>query len=150
MIKIMKLLFLIMLFPILGCKETVAKKNKDDLTLEIKQAECVEHIFTKDSILGELRNHASEKVSLSQAIINYTKETESLDFSNCPETFTSVFYKHIDAWKKVTKVSDKYPHLRGELHNLFAQLEKSKDSTEFKYLVKQVWDTWNMVKENAQ
>jgi hypothetical protein len=55
----------------------------------------------------------------------------------------------MEAWKMVTKVTDKYPLLRGELHDIFAELEKSKDSTEFNDLVKQVWNTWKKVEENA-
>ncbi|MBT8320726.1 MAG: hypothetical protein KJO90_03550 [Eudoraea sp.] len=146
----MKFMVFILVLSILSCNKTVGKKNAADKTAEVKQLKCVEHIFTSDSILGEVRNHASEKVSLSQSIMTYTEELESLDFSNCPEKFTSAFRQHIEAWKMVMQVSDKYPSLRGELHSIFAELEKSKDSTEFKYLVKQVWDTWNLAEQYAQ
>jgi len=45
------------------------------------------------------------------------------------------------------KVSDKYPELRGELHVIFAELEKKKDSLEFKLLETRISDTWNIVEE---
>jgi hypothetical protein len=134
----------------LGCKDTSLNQNNSDLMPETKRTECIERIFEKDSVLGEIRNHASESKSLSLSIMNYTKELEALDYTNCPEKFVSSFQEHIEAWKMVTKVSDKYPSLRGELHDVFAELEKSKDSTEFNDLVKQVWDTWYKVEENAK
>ena len=145
----MKLLFLILLL-ILGCKETNANQNNSDSTVDLKRAKCVEQIFVKDSILGDVRNHASENLPLSEALNNYTKELESLDYSSCPDSFITAFHKHIEAWKMVTKISDKYPSLRGELHEIFEELEKGKDSTEFKYLVKQVLDTWTIVEESAK
>ncbi|NNL16138.1 MAG: hypothetical protein HKO81_05810 [Flavobacteriaceae bacterium] len=143
------LLVVLIISSILGCKDIGQKRVDTNLTPEENQTMCIERIFEKDSVLGEIRNHASEKVSLSQSIINYTKELESLDYSNCPEKFVSSFHEHIEAWKMVTKVTDDYPSLRGELHDIFSELEKSKDSTQFKSLVKQVWDTWNLVEENA-
>ncbi|MDU8887068.1 hypothetical protein RXV94_12935 [Yeosuana sp. MJ-SS3] len=145
----MKLLLLIVFFSILGCKESVVKKNNSDSSLEMKRTECIERIFAKDSFLGNVRNHASEKIPLKDALNNYTSELESLDYTNCPENFISAFQDHINAWKKVAEISSKYPSLRGELHDIFLQLEKSKDSIELKSLVKQVWDTWSKVEESA-
>ena len=116
----------------------------------MSEAKCIERIFKKDSVLGEIRNHASEKISLSQAIMDSTAELESLDYSDCPGKFVSSFHRHIAAWKMVTKVTDNYPSQRGELDDIFVKLEKSEDSTEFKFLVKQVWDTWNEVEESTQ
>lgn len=73
-----------------------------------------------------------------------------MDYSSCPDRFITAFHKHIEAWKMITKISNKYPSLRGELHEIFAELEKGKDSTEFKSLVKQVLDTWTIVEESAK
>lgn len=147
----MKLVLVIIVFSsIFSCKEPGAKQQNVQLTPEMNQTNCIERIFEKDSVLGDIRNHASETISLSQSITNYAKELEFLDYSNCPQKFVSAFHDHIEAWKRVTRVTDKYPSLRGELHDIFAELEKSKDSTEFKSLVKQVWDTWHWVEENAK
>nr|WP_321235306.1 hypothetical protein [uncultured Psychroserpens sp.] len=146
----MKFVSLILLFTVLGCKDTKVKQNNTDATLEIKRTNCVEQIFAKDSVLGSIRNHASEKIPLSKALNNYTKALKSLDYTNCPETFTSAFHEHIEAWEKVAKISNQHPSLRGELHDIFAELEKGKDSTEFKSLVKQVWDTWGKVEESIK
>lgn len=40
------------------------------------------------------------------------------------------------------EITNKYPELRGEMHNLFDQLEKGNDAAEFKRYLKQIWDTW--------
>ena len=143
-------LVIIVFFSLLSCKDPGPKQKKADVTTGINQTNCIERIFEKDSLLGEIRNHASENISLSRSIKNYTKELESLDYSDCPQKFVASFHDHIKAWKRVTKISDKYPLLRGELHNVFTILEKSEDSTEFKSLAKQVWDTWYRVEEEAK
>jgi hypothetical protein len=72
-----------------------------------------------------------------------------LDYSYCPEEFELAFHKHIDAWLDFRKVSDKYPLLRGELHDIFSIIEKSKDSTEFKSRLNQILETWKIVEQNS-
>lgn len=146
----MKLLLFIFTISLLGCRGIGEKQDSSHTGLDAKQVKCVERIFKKDSVLGDIRNHASEKMSLSQAINNYTSKLEAINYNDCPEKFTSAFLKHIEAWKLVKKVTDKYPSMRGELHDIFAKLEKSNDSTEFKILAQQIWDTWDMVKEHAK
>ena len=44
-----------------------------------------------DNELGEIRNHACEQGSLSEAISGYTTSLKSLDNSNCPEKFKLAF-----------------------------------------------------------
>lgn len=116
--------------------------------MERKNTNCVEYIFEQDSIFGDIRNHASEKISLSEAINNYSKNLKSLDYSHCPEEFESAFNKHADAWLDFRKVSDKYPLLRGELHDIFEIIEKSEDSTEFKSRLNQILETWKLIEEH--
>jgi len=147
----LRFLTLILSFLLLfGCKEPKEKENSSDLATEIERTNCINLVFEKDSILGAIRNHASEKISLSETINNYTNDLKSLDFNNCPEEFKSSFQNHIEAWLDIRKVTDKYPSLRGELHAIFADLEKSSDSTEFNILVKQIWATWEKVEESSK
>lgn len=40
---------------------------------------------------------------------------------------------------------EKHPELRGEMHDLFDEVENSKDTNEFKPLLKEIWDTWGAV-----
>jgi len=147
----MKLFLILVTFLlILGCKGPKEKHNNSDLTIEIEGKNCVNQVLKRDSVFGEIRNHASENISLSETINNYTNDLKSIDYINCPEKFKSAFHAHIEAWLEIIKVSDKYPSLRGELHDIFAKLEKSEDSTEFKLLVKQIWDTWKIVEVSSK
>lgn len=140
---------LIILILLLGCKYTGEKQKNTDIVIDKDAIACVQMVFEKDSILGGIRNHSPEKISLSETIDNYTHELESMAYTNCPEKFKSSFNAHIKAWQQLRSVTDKYPSMRGELHDIFALLEKSADSTEFKTLVQKVWDTWDLVKENS-
>ncbi|WP_299885719.1 hypothetical protein [uncultured Lacinutrix sp.] len=141
----MKSLFVFISFLLLlGCKGNEEKLNISNLKTE---TDCIKEIFKKDSIYGEIRNHASKNISISETITIYTKNLKSLDYSNCPDEFKSAFYKHIQAWLDFRKVSDKHPSLRGELHDTFTKLEKSEDSIEFKSRLKQIFDTWEFVKK---
>jgi len=103
---------------------------------------CMNAIFKKDSVLGELRNHEPETSSLSEAINNYVKNLDSLDFQQCPKTFEKAFQEHAQAWSDMTSVTDNYPDLRGELHDLFDKLEKSEDAVAFKKHLENIWATW--------
>jgi len=145
----MKLLSLFLFLSILGCKEPVAKQDNPELKPMTKQLNCTDRIFEKDSILGSIRNHASERISLSKTIDNYTDSLQALDFSECPSKFKTAFQEHIVAWQNIKITTDKYPSLRGELHYIFEELEQSKDSIEFKSFLKQIWDTWNLVEASA-
>ncbi|PKV50933.1 hypothetical protein ATE84_3002 [Aquimarina sp. MAR_2010_214] len=39
--------------------------------------------------------------------------------------------------------------LRGELHDIFSIIEKSKDSTEFKSRLSQILETWKIVEQSS-
>jgi len=92
---------------------------------------------------------SAQTISLSETIINYTRDLKSLDFSNCPNDFKIAFEKHIKAWLNFKTLSDKYSSIRGELHDIFDELEKSEDSIVFKQLVGNIWDTWKLVEQSA-
>ena len=143
----MKTITLFLSIFLLGCNG-VSKKGKDSYSGK-KSKSCVNQIFQKDSILGDIRNHASEDILLSEAINNYSNNLKSLDYSHCPKEFESAFHKHIDAWLDFRKVSDKYPSLRGELHDIFAIIEKSEDSSEFEARLNQILNTWKIVIETS-
>jgi hypothetical protein len=141
------LLNLTLILLVLACNNAGNKGSETKLesVTGIKKTECMESILKKDSELGKIRNHSSEQISLSETIDNYTNSLKSLDYSECPDKFTIAFHEHIEAWLDVKKVSDKYPELRGELHVIFSELEKKKDSLEFKSLEVKILDTWEIV-----
>ncbi|MGH1387195.1 hypothetical protein [Kordia sp.] len=143
-----KLGFLFISLILLGCNGTPKKENTSIATVNPK--DCIKQIFEKDSVFGHIRNYDSEKASVTEAINNYVKNAKTLDFSNCPEGFETAFKKHVDAWLNFRKVSDKHPTLRGELHEIFAMIEKTEDSIVFKSSLKQIFDTWTVVKEASK
>lgn len=129
--------FLILLIAALGCSDSSRKNISADA-----KNECIAGIMAVDDSLGKIRNHACERISMSQTITQYADAMEKFDFRNCPVEYAIAYEKHRKAWIDILAVTDKYPDLRGEMHVLFKQLEQSKDSDEFKPLLKSVWDTW--------
>lgn len=108
---------------------------------------CVDRIIALDDSLGTLRNHTCKQEPLSVTIAHYAGELTALDFSDCPDTFFSAFKRHISAWEDMLPIVSRYPHLRGEMHDLFAQLAASPDSIEFKIREKRIWSTWREIEE---
>lgn len=100
-----------------------------------------------DDSLGSVRNHACETMSLSAAIRQYTGALVNPDFDTCPGPFIRAFQKHREAWLDVTEVTDNYPGLRGEMHDLFDIIGAGKDGGRFQRLIKAIWDTWEEVEE---
>lgn len=141
---------IVSLIILFGCKETGEKRIDSEEKIISASTNCIERIFMTDSIFGAVRNRASEQISMSESISNYTNSLDSMDYTHCPATFKAAFEEHTRAWSQMKNVSDKYPSLRGELHDIFAQLEKSEDSTEFKKLLKGIMDTWKVVEETAE
>lgn len=109
--------------------------------------QCITTILSIDDSLGAVRNHACELLPLSESIDNYVNGLHNLDFSGCPEAFKQAFESHIQAWVKLTKITDGYPEKRGEMHNLFDELSQTKDSVLFKQHVAEVWSTWSEIEE---
>lgn len=104
-------------------------------------------IIAADDSLGRVRNHACESTSLYLTIQSYADELEALEFQACPAAFKQGFSQHISAWQQLLPLVVPYDSLRGEMHDLFAQIEQSADSTNFKAGVAQVWSTWALIEE---
>jgi hypothetical protein len=120
----------------ISCKKNVAENKQ-----------CIEYIIAKDDSLGKIRNHACKEQSLSKTIHQYIGALNALDTKDCAPAFNQAFNNHKKAWLNTLKVTDNYSHLRGEMHDLFAVIETSKDSTEFKILINNIWSTWAEVEK---
>ncbi len=142
-------LTLLSLLLLVACHEPNTTRNNSGSKTEREDMPCVKRILKKDSILGKVRNEASKTITVSETINNYATDLKSLDYTHCPEEFKRAFDEHVEAWLAITAVTDRYPLMRGELHDLFTQLEESEDSTEFKSYVKKIWDTWEKVEKNS-
>lgn len=130
----------------LACKEPNAKQPTKNAVVDLTKA-CLDRVMAQDDSLGKARNHACETISLSETIKQYVSGLENIDYSNCPEAFVNAFKAHREAWTAMMEVTDKYPDLRGEMHDLFDELEKSEDADTFKSLLKPIWDTWALVEK---
>ena len=128
--------------------EKAEKAEKAVLSLDASQ--CITNVFAQDDKLGKIRNHACEKISLSETIDNYVAGLEAVDFSNCPTAFHQAFVNHMDAWKKMSVVTSKYGDMRGEMHDLFDSIEKNKEDEEFPKRLKAIWDTWSIVETTSK
>ena len=102
-------------------------------------------MIAADDSLGTIRNHACVTLSLSQTIRDYADALGNLDFSNCPGDFAQAFDMHRQAWLAIIPVVENYPGMRGEMHDLFSQLEVSADSAIFRIRLAAIWDTWGAV-----
>lgn len=139
--SLLSYVILYILVAVLGCKSTVSTKEGNNSS-KPQQKACIAKVISLDSSLGATRDRASRKVALSQSIRDYIKGMKAIGFTGCPQAFTTAFKNHIAAWKDLLPLTDKHPELRGELHELFTQLEKGPDGGEFKRRLKEVWDTW--------
>ncbi|UNZ00015.1 hypothetical protein MQE36_06610 [Zhouia spongiae] len=109
---------------------------------------CIDRVLLADSQLGKKRNHECEQISLTQTIDNYVKGLREVDFGNCPLEFERAFEKHIAAWVEMTKVTDRYSGLRGEMHDLFDQIKQTKDSVQFDKSLKEIWRSWEVIEKS--
>ena len=125
------LVFLWVMVLVLSCKSK-----------ETKAIDCIDHVIKLDDSLGKKRNVDCVELSLSKTIINYTDAINSIDFSQCPEDFTTAFKSHIEAWNDMIEVTDNHDNLRGEMHDLFDSIEHTKDSLQFKIYLNTIWSTW--------
>ena len=134
---------------ILACNQS----NKDNATeddLSEVQKTCIDNILDQDEILGEKRNHDCEVMPLSETIKLYVAGLDGLDFTNCPEAFSVAFSKHKDAWLAMIPITDNYPDLRGEMHDLFDVIEQGENEEAFSPALKTIWDTWAEVEAAMQ
>ena len=137
--------FLIVLIANIALISCGNKKVQKELAMHASAKECINYVIAMDDSLGTIRNYACEDQSLSETIDDYVHSLDNLSFSNCPPAFTAAFEEHKEAWVNTKEITDKYPELRGEMHDLFAIIESGPDSTAFNNLVAEIWSTWEQV-----
>jgi hypothetical protein len=130
---------------LLSCNQYATSDKKDLAEIGNK---CIEQLFALDDSLGKVRNHACNTISLSETIDQYYKGINEADFLNCPEKFQIAYKNHQKAWLDIKNVTEKYPELRGEMHDLFDKIKSGKDSSVFKQYLDAIWNTWAEVEKN--
>ena len=111
---------------------------------------CVQNILKQDSILGGIRNHQCEELSLAKTIENYTQALSILNFEDCPPDFYKAFKAHIAAWNEMAVFVHPENDLRGELHDLFDLIKAKDDTGEFDRKLKAIWDTWSEIEASQE
>ena len=89
-----KILVITLLISLIACS---SKRGEKDFTVHASAKECIEYVKVMDDSLGTIRNHACEKISLSETIDDYIYSLDNLSFSNCPSAFTAAFEEHKEA-----------------------------------------------------
>ena len=141
------ILTFICLFLFLSCDEKSNQRQPQAESAANVEKSCMEKIIEEDNTLGTTRNHACEKTTLAETIVNYANALEQLDYGDCPKAFSQAFARHIQAWRDMIPLVEKYPDMRGEMHDLFDEIEKGKDAETFKPLLKAIWDTWAEIED---
>ena len=108
---------------------------------------CIDRVLAIDDSLGAIRNQASHNIPLGHVVRVYVRDLERVDFDACPEEFTLSYKEHVKAWKDMLPVLDKHDDLRGEMHDLFDQLEKGPGATKFRVRLDAIWSTWDKVEK---
>ena len=127
-----------------GNKNSTTSNSTSKQNQEVSKA-CIDRVIALDDSLGTIRNHACESISLSKTIHQYVDALKQIDFQQCPTAFTAAFQKHLQAWSAMTLVTDKYPAMRGEMHDLFDIIEQGEHQAAFKPRLKAIWDTWKEI-----
>ncbi|EDP69611.1 hypothetical protein FBALC1_05483 [Flavobacteriales bacterium ALC-1] len=151
--KPFKLVVIICFCLFIACNNSNKTPQEQPIINLKQQRDCVTSILKQDDSLGTVRNHNCETISLSKTIAQYVNSVNNLNYENCTEEFEIAFKNHMIAWTEIQQVTDKYSNLRGEMHDLFDSIEKRKDSSVFKALLKNIWNTWEDVetaKSNAE
>lgn len=108
---------------------------------------CIERIIALDDKLSAIRNQGTKEQSISKTIKEYLAAMEQVDYSGCPPTLEPAIQQHLDVWKNIIPVTDKYDDRRGEMAPLFKELENSADGARVKAFVQRSYDTWMKVSQ---
>lgn len=112
---------------------------------------AIHDVLSIDSELGIVRNEATRTRSLATAIGDYVASIDTVDFSGCPADFTEAFRAHRNAWEESIRFFERFPDLRGEMHELFEEIRSQsielRDDLERTEVP--IWDTWSEVEAVA-
>jgi len=136
---ILPVIFLIACF---GCNNTANPKQAGS-------ASCWTRVYETDSILSIKRNEDCKRMPLAAAIGHYLDEAKKITYEDCSLSFKESFLAHLQAWEKLKPIADKYPLLRGELHEVFGLIQRTSDSALFNQYVNDIHETWKHVESKA-
>lgn len=105
------------------------------------------HVLEIDRVLAAQRNQMPQTLPLADAINTYVTGLAAIDFTNCPQDFADAYEKHREAWAAAIPLLKEHSELRGELHQLIAQLRQLDPAVEEKLdaHLQTISDTWSDV-----
>jgi hypothetical protein len=119
---------------------------------EVDEIEAIRAVLAQDDSLGAVRNHAPENMPLSAVIRDYVTGLESINFRGCPESFTTAFQRHRQAWERSIPFFARFDTLRGEMHDLFEEIRQRDAKTRegLEAAESDIWGTWGEVEAAAR
>ena len=104
-------------------------------------------ILAADTAISGQRDKDPRAMALSVAIERYVEGLEALDYSACPADFARGFQAHRAAWMEMGTYLESFGILRGEMHDLFRQIDREDNPTvaEFRRLHGAIFSTWALV-----
>jgi hypothetical protein len=114
--------------------------------------EAIDRVLEMDALLSRQRNRLCQHQSLAAAVQAYVLGIDCLDFGPCPDRFSQAFRRHRDAWNDSIEFLRKHDSLRGEMHELFAQIERIDEAgrNDLKRHADAISATWNEVVAAAE
>jgi len=134
-----------------GCQMKRAPESRPATSQESDYVTAIHDVLSVDGELGMLRNRGTETESIVSSIRAYVAGIDGTDFSGCPEDFTEAFRWHRDAWEKSMAFFERFPSLRGEMHDVFEAIrsEGGETQTELERVEALIWDSWAEVEAVA-
>ena len=104
-------------------------------------------VLAADEDAGAVRNEVPHAAPVAQAVRDYVKDLDALDYEGCPADFVAAFRTHRDAWVLMGEYLEPFGDLRGEMHDVFDRIGVDSNPTagEFQRLLGDVWSTWGEV-----
>ncbi len=103
-------------------KSAVWQTLEDDSTTSTKSENmrfAIRRVLDLDMKLGADRDIYCQQHSLAEAVKKYVLEIRAVDFSGCSDEFSAAFIRHTAAWENSIPFFERFPDLRGEMHELF-------------------------------
>jgi len=121
------------------------------ISYQVQSQSPIASFLKEDQRLGGIRNHDPETMPLHRAIERYVAALRDLDH-DVPDAFMQAFEAHLQAWERMADYTRDHSEMRGEIHDLFDQLEQASNPSadRFKRLLEEIWSTWRQVEAVAK
>ncbi len=118
-----------------------AKKSAD------AAASVMQSAIEQDAQLSAVRNEATRKQPLHEAIADYVAGLDKLELAAAPQDFRDAVASHRQAWIDIQAYTKDFADLRGEMHDVFEQIrvESNPSREAFVRMEKALFETWGEI-----